>query len=139
MNMKLTQILGTAGLATSVIVLSHASYAFDLDGAWATNVSACDKIFQKSIGDELSIAKDADMYGSGFIVRKNSIVGNNATCAVKSRKVAGPVTHLVAQCAAENIAFSTFQFSYRVNDDNNIVRIFPGVEELNVAYGRCKF
>ena len=139
MNMKLTQILGTVGLATSVIVLSHVSYAFDLDGAWATNVSACDKIFQNGKGGELSIAKDADMYGDGFIVRKNSIVGNNATCAVKSRKEAGPVTHLVAQCAAQNIAFSTFQFSYRVNDDNNIVRIFPGVEELNVAYGRCKF
>jgi len=137
--MKLTQILAIAGLVTSVIFSSHASYAFDLTGVWATNVSACDKIFQKGKGGEISIAQGADMYGSGFIVRNNSIVGNNATCAIKSRKEAGPVTHLVAECAAENIAFSTFQFSYRVNDDNNIVRIFPGIEELNVAYGRCKF
>lgn len=137
--MKIAQILRTAGLATSAMVLSHASYAFDLDGVWATNVSACAKIFQKDEGNEISIAKGADMYGSGFIVRNNSIVGNNATCMIKSRKEAGPVTHLVAECAAENIAFSTFQFSYRVNDDNNIVRVFPGIEELNVAYGRCKF
>ena len=137
--MKIAQVFGIAGLATSAMFLSHASYAFDLDGAWATNVSACGQIFQKNNDNELSIAKGADMYGSGFIVRKNAIVGNNASCTIKSQKVAGPVTHMVAECAAENVAFSTFQFSYRVNDDNNIVRVFPGIEELNVVYGRCKF
>jgi hypothetical protein len=79
------------------------------------------------------------MYGSGFIARNDTIVGNNATCKIVSQKVAGPVSHLVAQCAAENVAFSTFQFSYRVKDENTITRIFPGIEELNVAYGRCTF
>jgi len=138
-KMKVGQALRIAGLATAVIFLSQSSYAFDMDGAWATDVSACGKIFQKDNNNELSIKAGSDMYGSGFIVRKNSIVGNNATCAIKSRKEAGPVTHLVAECAAENVAFSTFQFSYRVNDDNNIVRIFPGIEELNVSYARCRF
>lgn len=136
--MKAGRILGIAVLALPIILLSASSYAFDLDGAWATNVSACRQIFQKN-GNELTLAKGADIYGSGFIARNNSIVGGNATCMIKSRKVAGPVTHLVAECAAENVAFSTFQFSYRVDDENNIVRIFPGIDELNVAYGRCKF
>jgi hypothetical protein len=138
-KMKIGQVLGVVGLATSVALISHGAYAFDLNGAWATNVSSCSKIFQKDKDGGLSIAKGSDMYGSGFVARKDAIVGNNAACKIVSQKVAGPVTHLVAQCAAENVAFSTFQFSYRVKDDNNIVRIFPGIEELNVDYGRCKF
>jgi hypothetical protein len=137
-NMKTGRVLGVAGLAALAALISHNAYAFDLNGAWATNVNDCAKIFQKNKDGSLSIAQGSDMYGSGFIARKDAIVGNNATCKIVSQKVAGPVTHLVAQCAAENVAFSMFQFSYRVNDDNSIVRIFPGIEELNVAYGRCK-
>jgi hypothetical protein len=137
-NMKTGRVLGVAGLAALAALISHNAYALDLNGAWATNVNDCAKIFQKNKDGSLSIAQGSDMYGSGFIARKDAIVGNNATCKIVSQKVAGPVTHLVAQCAAENVAFSMFQFSYRVNDDNSIVRIFPGIEELNVAYGRCK-
>ena len=77
------------------------------------------------------------MFGDGFIARNNAIAGKNASCTIKSKKAAGPVTHIVAICAADNVALSTFQFSYRVKDDNNIVRIFPGVEELNTEYARC--
>ena len=138
-KMKAGQFFGLAGLVASLALISQSVYAFDFNGAWATDIAACGKVFEKSQDGTLSIAKGADMYGNGFIVRNNAIVGNNATCKILSQKVAGPITHMVAQCAAENIAFSTFQFSYRVEDDNNIVRIYPGVEELNVAYGRCRF
>ena len=120
--MKAGQVLGMAGLAACIALASHSSYAFDFNGAWATDVAKC-----------------SDMFGSGFIARKDAIVGNNATCKILSQKPDGPVTHLVAQCASENVAFSTFQFSYRIKDDNNIVRIYPGVEELNQTYGRCNF
>lgn len=136
--MKIGQVMGAAGLAASIAVISHGAYAFDFNGAWATDVAACGKIFQKNKDGGLSIAQGSDMYGSGFIARNDAVVGNNATCKIVSRKVAGPLTHLVAQCAAENVAFSTFQFSYRVDGDDKIVRIFPGVEELNVDYSRCK-
>jgi hypothetical protein len=138
-TMKIRQVLGVVALAACIAVINQGAFAFDLNGAWATNASACGKIFKKNKDGGLSIAKGADMYGNGFIARKDAIVGNNATCKIVSQKVAGPVTHLVAQCAAENVAFSTFQFSYRVDDDSKIVRIFPGIEELNVAYSRCKF
>lgn len=137
--MKAGQVLGMAGLAACIALASHSSYAFDFNGAWATDVAKCGQIFQKNKDGELSIAKGSDMFGSGFIARKDAIVGNNATCKILSQKPDGPVTHLVAQCASENVAFSTFQFSYRIKDDNNIVRIYPGVEELNQTYGRCNF
>ena len=134
--MKTGRIFGMAGLVAALALVSHNAEAFDLTGAWATDASVCGKVFQKN-DDSLAIAKDADMYGNGFIARKDSIVGNNATCKIVSQKADGAITHMVAQCAAENIAFSTFQFSYKVKDDNNIVRIFPGVEELNINYSRC--
>ncbi len=137
--MKTLRVMAISGLAACAALTGHSAYAFDFNGAWATDVAACGKIFQKDKDGGLAIAPGSDMYGSGFIARNDSIVGNNASCKIMSRKVAGSLTHLVAQCAAENVAFSTFQFSYRVNDDNSITRIFPGVEELNVNYARCKF
>jgi hypothetical protein len=137
--MKIPRVLEIAGLAVSIIFLNHPSYAFDLSGAWTTNVSACAKIFGSDKKNEFSIREGSGMYGDAFIVRKDSIVGAAGTCTIKSRKDAGSVHHLVARCAAGNVALSTFQFSYRVKDNNNIIRIFPGLEELNVAYGRCMF
>jgi hypothetical protein len=137
-NMTAGQVLKAACLTACMVIVSHNAQAFDFNGAWATNGSACGKIFDNKNG-QVSLAKDADMYGAGFIARSDAIVGNNATCKIVSRKVDGPISHIVAQCAAENVAFSTFQFSYRIKDDNNIVRIYPGVEELNQNYSRCTF
>jgi len=128
-----------AGLAASITFLNHPSYAFDLSGAWTTDVSACRTIFEKNKENQLSISGGSGIYGDAFIVRKNSIVGVAGTCTIKSRKDVGPVHHLVANCAPGNVALSTFQFSYRVKDNNNIIRIFPGIEELDVAYSRCTF
>ena len=136
--MKILHALRTAGLAASITLLSHPSYAFDLSGAWTTDVSACAKIFEKDKENELSLAGGSGIYGDAFIVSKNSISGVGGTCTIKTRKDAGQVHHIVATCAPGNVALSTFQFSYRVKDENNIVRIFPGIEELDVAYGRCK-
>ena len=137
--MKIPTAFRIAGLATSFVLLSQASYAFDLAGAWTDTPNECKKIFKKNGKDELSIRSGSGIYGDAFIVRGNSIIGNAAKCTIKSRKVDGPVTHLVATCAAGNVALSTFQFSYRIKDENTIIRIFPGIEELNTAYGRCQF
>jgi hypothetical protein len=135
---KTPHVLRIAGLAAAITLLSHPSYAFDLSGGWTTDVSACAKIFKKNKENELSIIGGSGIYGSAFIVRKNSISSPAGTCTIKTRKDVGQVHHIVATCAPGNVALSTFQFSYRVKDENNIVRIFPGIEELDVAYGRCK-
>jgi hypothetical protein len=128
------------GLAIVVMgaFAGHTAWAFDLDGAWATQVSACDKIFGKTAQGELYITKDADNYGSGFIVRKDSIIGKIAKCAIKTRKAEGPLVHVIATCSTD-VALQTMQFSFRIRDENNIIRIYPGVEELSTRYGRCPF
>ena len=139
MKMTMPKTLKIAGLATAITFLSHASYAFDLSGAWTDTVSACGKIFKKNKQGELLIISGSGIYGDAFIVAGNSIIGNAGRCTINTRKVDGPITHLVATCAAGNVALSTFQFSYRVKDENTIVRIFPGIEELDTTYSRCRF
>jgi hypothetical protein len=127
-----------ARLATflAVAMAIHPAVAFDLNGAWATDVGACDKIFGKNAQGALYIKPDADNYGSGLIVRQDSVVGKIAKCTIKTRKTAGPVTHIIAACSTD-VALETVQFSFEVKADDQIVRIYPGVEELNTTYGRC--
>jgi hypothetical protein len=132
------RIFGIAGLAAVVSLMSSSpSFAFDLDGAWTTNASACDKIFEKGKDGKISIKSGSIIHGDSFVVRGKTIFNNAATCTIKAQKEAGSVHQIVAVCAPGNVALSTFQFSYRVNDDNSIVRIFPGIEELDVTYHRC--
>jgi hypothetical protein len=138
-KVNMQKIVKVGGLAISLLFLSHASYAFDLSGAWTDNKAACGKIFEKKKGNVLSIKDGSGIYGDAFIVRQNSISSNAGTCTIKKRKTVGQVTHLVATCAAGNVALSTFQFSYQVKDENTIVRIFPGLKELDVTYSRCRF
>jgi hypothetical protein len=134
--MKTMSALAKLVMILAVLFAVHSAWAFELDGAWTTNVSDCDKIFGKAGQGGLYIKGDADNYGSGFIVQKNSIVGKIAKCTIKTRKTDGPVTHLIATCSTD-VALQTMQFSFKVSDENNIIRIYPGVEELNTKYGRC--
>lgn len=113
----------------------HSGYAADLIGAWSTDVSACKKIFVKK-GGRLSIAADSDLYGSGFIIEGNKIRGKMADCTIKSRKEDGALTHLVTTCAGDAV-IGTVQFSLKIDDENRLTRIFPGVSELDRAYFRC--
>jgi hypothetical protein len=112
-----------------------ASYAADLTGAWASDANACDKIFVKSNG-KIAIANDADIYGSGFIFEQNRIVGKIAVCNIIARKEDGAVTHMVAKCATD-IAFENVQFSIKLDSENKMTRLYPGLPELSVSYFRC--
>ena len=114
---------------------SLASHAADLTGAWASDAEACGKILVKSNG-KIAIANDADLYGSGFIIEQNRIRGKIATCNIIARKEDGPITHLVAKCATD-IAFENVQFSLKIENENKITRLYPGIPELSVQYFRC--
>ena len=136
--MTKSRALVIAGLtAATGIMANSSSFAFELNGAWTTDVSACAKIFKKDKDGKVSIVGGSSIYGDAFVVQSNTIANSSVTCTVKARKDDGPVHHVVAVCAPGNVALSTFQFSYRVKSDSSIVRIFPGVEELDVTYGRC--
>ena len=115
---------------------TSAAHAVDLNGAWANDSSVCDKIFEKK-NNVISITKDSDSYGSGFIVDGNKITGKIAECTIKSRKEEGSLFNLIATCSTD-VALQTVQFSFKLESDNNLTRIFPGVPEMMVPYVRCR-
>jgi hypothetical protein len=111
--------------------------AFDLNGVWSTDASLCTKVFVKK-GDSIAFQPDADQYGSGFIIEGSHIRGPTAKCEIKSRKEVAGIIHLIASCATD-IMLSDTQFSLKVVDDNNIVRVYPEMPDLSLAYARCSF
>jgi hypothetical protein len=133
-------VVSRLSIAMSTVLIGWLLFSFpanaaDFLGLWATNASACKKVFVKR-GGTVSFAKDADLYGSGFIIEQNRIRGKMATCSIKSRKEDGALTHLIANCSTD-IALQAVQFSLKIDDENKITRLFPGVPELATSYFRC--
>jgi hypothetical protein len=125
---------GVAVLIAALFV-SPAAHAVDLNGAWANDVSICNKIFEKKDGT-ISMTRDSDMHGSGFIIAGNQIRGKVATCTIKSRKEDGAMLHLVASCSTD-VALSTVQMSLQIESENKLTRVFPGIPEMAMPYVRC--
>lgn len=109
--------------------------AFELTGAWATSADQCTKVFVRQ-GGKLGFTEMSDVYGGGFIVDGNEIVGKFARCRIKTRKDNGPNVNLIAACATD-IMLSTVQFSLKELDANSLVRLFPGIDEMEIRYHRC--
>src|SRR5579864_3941079 len=111
------------GLTAGLLLLSGKAFAFELSGAWTSDRALCDHVFTKK-GNALGFAELSDLYGSGFIVNGDAIKGKMAECRIKSRKQDGDTTTLVASCAT-SIMTGNYEFSYKVLDDNTLVRLFP--------------
>ncbi len=126
--------VGLVFLAASLLA-STVAHAIDLNGAWANNLSVCNKIFVKR-NNAILMARDSDNYGSGFIISGNQIRGKIVTCTVKTRKEDGSLVHLIATCSTD-VALSTVQFSLKSDDENRLTRVYPGVPEMAVPYVRC--
>jgi len=117
--------------------MSYAAYAggFDFDGEWATDAAVCSKIFVRN-NNGVSISRDSDLYGSGFIVDGDKIRGKMAACTIKARKEDEKTLNMVAVCSSD-IALSTVQFMLRIEDNDKVTRMYPGIPELGVSYVRC--
>jgi hypothetical protein len=123
------------GLIAAALAFSSNAFAFELSGAWASEPDFCNRVFTKK-GSAVGFAELSDLYGSGFIVNGNTIRGKSARCTIKSRKQDGDSTILSASCAT-SIMTSDFQLSYKVIDDNTLVREFPDIKDMNLKYWRC--
>lgn len=125
------------GVTAGLVLLSGRAFAFDLSGAWASDRDLCDHVFSRK-GNAVSFTELSDLYGSGFIVNGDAITGKTAKCSIKSRKQDGDVTTLVASCAS-SIMTGNYDFSYKVLDDNTLLRLFPDIKNMTVQYARCRF
>ena len=124
-----------ATVVASVVASSGNASAFDLTGAWATNAEQCSKVFARK-GGQITFTDMSDVYGGGFIIDSDQIIGKFARCRIKARKDDGVNVNLVAACATD-IMLSSVQFSLKELDANNIARLFPGIEGMEIRYHRC--
>jgi hypothetical protein len=134
--MRLFSSARALGISSAAFLLLGASaYSAELNGAWASDPSICNNIFVKR-NAKLAMTKDADNYGSGFIIDGNQVRGKIAVCNIKSRKEEVGIIHLITSCSTD-VALQTVQMSFKIDGDNRITRIFPGSPEMSVSYSRC--
>lgn len=122
--------------ASALFGAGVSAHAFELNGAWTGQAEACKRVFAKE-GNTISFAKDSELYGAGFIVDGNMLTSSGGKCSIKARREDGDVRHLIAVCTT-GIMVDQMQLSYRVVDDNQIIRLFPGMEGFETAYARCR-
>jgi hypothetical protein len=122
-------------LATSIAISDSAS-AFDLNGAWASDADNCAKVFVYK-GAQVSFTDMSDVYGGGFIIEGDQIIGKFARCRIRAKKEEGPMLNLVAACASD-LMLSNVQFSLKEVDANAVIRMFPGMDGMEIKYARCR-
>ena len=110
--------------------------AGEIEGAWATDDEHCNKVFESRDGRTV-LSRDSDIYGGGFVIDGNRITGKMARCTIKNRKSDGDTVHLLAACATD-IMFSSVQFSLRLPGEDRLTRIFPGMDDIEINYRRCR-
>ena len=118
-----------------LVAMACRADALDLNGAWASDADQCAKVFVRQ-GGQLGFTDMSDVYGGGFVIDGSQIVGKFARCRIKARKDDGATVNLIAACATD-IILSNVQFSLKELDANTIVRMFPGIEDMEIRYHRC--
>lgn len=130
-----TNVASAALLFASSIAMSGSAVALDLNGAWASDADNCAKVFVRK-GAQVTFTEMSDVYGGGFIIEGDQITGKFARCRIKARKDDGKTINLVAACASD-IMLQNVQFSLKEADANNVIRLFPGMEGMEIRYARC--
>jgi len=134
--MKVIGSCAMAGaMAAAWVLAAGSALALDLSGAWATDADNCAKVFVHK-GGQVSFTDMSDVYGGGFIVEGDQIIGKYGRCRIKAKKDEGTTVNLVAACASD-IMLSSVQFSLKVVDANALIRLFPGMDGLELRYARC--
>jgi hypothetical protein len=123
-----------AAVLTGMLVIEEA-HAIDLSGAWAPHADQCSKVFIRK-GRAIGFTAMSDQYGGGFIIEADRLRGKFATCKIKSIKEDGQTVNIIAGCATD-IMLSNVQFSLKVLEPNKILRMFPGMQDIEISYDRC--
>jgi hypothetical protein len=120
----------------AAFLFSVSAQADDLNGAWANNLSVCDQVFVKN-ASSVSFSEASESHGSGFIIEEDRLRGRMVNCAIKARKSDGKLVHLIAVCSTD-VALSPVQFSLRPDGKDRVIRVFPGIPEMDITYFRCR-
>jgi hypothetical protein len=120
------------------LILPECVIAVELTGAWAPDADKCDKVFaQRGRAKQIDFAEFSSVHGGGFVIEADRLRGKFAKCTIKTRKEDGQSLNLIAGCATD-IMLSSVQFVLKVVDDDNIARVSPGIEGMEMKYHRCR-
>lgn len=129
--------LAAAGLVLAGLLAADGAQAVELTGAWATYVDKCNQVFtKKGRTNKLGFTAFSEQYGGGFIVEANQLRGKFASCTIKNRKEDGQTIHILASCSTD-IMLSNVQFSLKTPEPDKIIRLFPGMDAMEMTYYRC--
>jgi hypothetical protein len=133
----LCKVIAYGGIC-AIIVLSRQAAAVELTGAWAATADQCKKVFvRKGRGNQVGFTEFSGTYGGGFIVEANRLRGKFVSCTIKAKQEEGDTINLLAGCT-KDIILSNIQFVLKRVDDDNLTRLFPGIERMEVHYHRCQ-
>jgi hypothetical protein len=132
----LSAIAPAIGWGLACLLVIGSAHAANMDGAWVNDKSACNTVFVKKNG-VTAISEQSEAHGSGFIIDGGHIKGKMVDCAIKTQREDGPVVHLIAACATD-VALSDVQFSVRLDGEDKLTRVFPGLPEMQISYFRCQ-
>ena len=119
------------------LLLPGEAHAVDLSEAWAAHADEFSQVFiRKGWPNQIGFRAFSEQYGGGFIVEGDQIIGKFARCRIKAKKDDGKTINLVAACASD-IMLSSVQFSLREVDANAVIRLFPGMDGMEIKYARC--
>jgi hypothetical protein len=99
MGLRRAIAFGGASLV-SLLVMGGCADALDLNGAWASDADNCTKVFVRK-GTQIGFTDMSDVFGGGFIVDGDRIIGKFASCRIKARKDSGPNVNMIAACATD--------------------------------------
>jgi hypothetical protein len=129
---------GAVRLCTILIAsfaFGQVAQAFNLNGAWATNKDVCAKVFEQRSG-KTYLSREADFYGSGFVVDGRVLRGKMAMCRITSQKDDGSTVRLQASCATD-VMVSSNKIDFKIVDGGKLIRVVPGMPEMDTPYYRC--
>jgi hypothetical protein len=124
-------------LVCACLMFSFSANAFDLNGTWSGDNSNCGKVFVKK-NNKISMTRNSDVFGGGFIVEGNQIRGQAKTCKITGRKEENGILHLIASCTTDIAVLGTQEVSAKIDSDDQITRIYPSFPEMGISFYRCK-
>ena len=123
--------------AMAGVLFMEEAHAIDLSGAWTAEAKECSKVFvRKGRAKQIGFTTMSDQHGGGFIVEADRLRGKFATCRIKTKNEDGQTVSIIAGCTTD-IMLSNVEFSLKVLEPDKILRIFPGIPDMEVSYYRC--
>jgi hypothetical protein len=87
---------------------------------------------------KVTMTRNAEVYGSAFIVEGNQIRKRDVTCKITGRKEEGGVLNLIAICSTEIAVLDAQKISIKIEGDDRVTLNFSSSPDMGTRYSRCK-